>query len=75
VELSEKLAGSRYVKQCFVRQAFRYFMGRPENRTDACTLTRMEQAYDAGGGSFLSMVSALMTSDTWKTRRVPAEGE
>jgi hypothetical protein len=35
----------------------------------------MEQAYDADGGSFLSMLGALMTSETWKTRRVPGAGE
>jgi hypothetical protein len=69
IEFSDKLANSRHVKQCFVRQAFRYFMGRAENRTDACTLARMEQAYDTNQGSFFSMVEALVTSDTWKTRR------
>ncbi|MBL8915805.1 MAG: DUF1588 domain-containing protein [Archangium sp.] len=71
VEFSEKLADSPWVKRCFVRQTFRYFMGRAENRTDACTLSRMEQAYDSNNGSFHSMVSALMTSDTWKTRVNP----
>jgi hypothetical protein len=75
VELSEKLAASGYVKRCFVRQAFRYFMGRDENRSDACTLVRMEQAYDAHQGSFKALLRALMTSDTWKTRRQPAQGE
>ena len=71
VELSEKLADSPYVKRCFVRQTFRYFMGRPENLTDACTLSQMEQAYDTNHGSFLQMVNALIVSDTWKTRRAP----
>ena len=75
VELMERLADSQHVKRCFVRQAFRYYMGRPENLTDACTLTRMEQAYDADGGSFISMISALITSDTWRTRREPQAGE
>lgn len=75
VELSEKLAASPHVKRCFVRHAFRYFMGRPENRSDACTLAQMESAYDSNHGSFISMLSALVTSDTWKTRRVPGEGE
>jgi len=75
VELSEKFAASPYVKRCFVRQAFRYFMARPENTTDACTLVRMEEAYDNSNGSFLTMISALMTSDTWKTRRIPGESE
>ncbi|WP_376754880.1 DUF1588 domain-containing protein [Archangium violaceum] len=75
VELSEKLAASGYVKRCFIRHAFRYYMGRDENRSDACTLARMEQAYDQKNGSFKAMLSALMTSDTWTTRRQPAQGE
>jgi hypothetical protein len=75
VELSQKLADSPYVKRCFVRQVFRYFMGRPENRSDACTLTAMEQAYDGHGGSFTSMLSALLTSDAYRMRRVPGAAE
>ncbi|MFP2924937.1 DUF1588 domain-containing protein [Pyxidicoccus sp. 3LG] len=75
VELSEKLAASGHVKRCFVRQVFRYFMGRDENRSDACTLVRMEQAYDEHHGSFKALLRALMTSDTWTTRRAPAQGE
>ncbi len=75
VEFSEKLAGSAHVKRCFIRHAFRYFMGRDENRTDACTLAKMEQAYDGSGGSFTKLLGALMTSETWKTRRVPGGGE
>jgi hypothetical protein len=68
VELAEKLAASNYTKRCFLRQTFRHFMGRDENITDACTLTRMEQAYDGNGGSFMKTVGALIASDTWKTR-------
>ncbi len=75
VELSERLAQSPHVKRCFVRHVFRYFMGRDENRTDACTLAQMEQAYDASNGSFTALLQSLMTSDTWTTRRAPAGGE
>lgn len=75
VELSEKLADSPWVKRCFLRQAFRYYMGRNENRTDACTLAAMENAYDSNGGSFKAALSALMTSPTWTTRRVPGGAE
>ena len=71
MDLSQKLAASPYVKRCFVRQTFRYFMGRAENRSDACTLAAMESAYDGNGGSFTSMLSALMQSDSYRTRRVP----
>jgi hypothetical protein len=35
----------------------------------------MEQAYDSHGGSFTSMLSALLTSDSFRTRRVPGAGE
>lgn len=75
VDLSQKLAVSGRAKRCFVRQTFRYFMGRNENRTDACTLAAMEQAYDSNHGSFFSMLEALTTSDTWSTRRAPEAGE
>ena len=75
VEFSEKLAQSPWVKRCFIRQAFRYYMGRDENLTDACTLAKMEQAYDSSGGSFFKMVGALIKSDTWTSRRIPGEGE
>ncbi len=75
VELSEKLAASPHVKRCFIRHVFRYFMGRDETRTDACTLSQMEAAYDGSGGSFEALLQALATSDTWTTRREPAPGE
>ncbi|MSP72497.1 MAG: DUF1588 domain-containing protein [Myxococcales bacterium] len=75
VELSEKLAVSTHAKRCFVRQAFRYYMGRNEDRSDACTLTRMEEVYDSSGGSFFSMVIELTATETWSTRRLPAGGE
>jgi hypothetical protein len=75
VELSERFADSPYVKRCFLRQVFRYFMGRNENRADACTLSKMEAAYDGNNGSLKATLSALMTSDTWTTRRLPKEGE
>lgn len=68
VELSEKLAASNHTKRCFVRQTFRYFAGRDERLADACTLARMEQAYDARG-SFLEMVSSFVTSDAFRFRQ------
>ncbi|MCB9677642.1 MAG: DUF1588 domain-containing protein [Alphaproteobacteria bacterium] len=64
VDLMETLADSEYVKRCFIRQTFRYFAGRDETPEDSCALTEMEMAYDASGGSFVSMLEALATSDT-----------
>jgi hypothetical protein len=75
VVLSQKLANSPYVKRCFIRHVFRYFMGRNENKTDACTLVQMEQAYDGSGGSMKALLKSLATSETWKSRRAPGVGE
>lgn len=75
VELSQKLAASGHVKRCFIRHVFRYFMGRNENRTDACTLVAMEQAYDQSNGSMRALLKSLANSPTWTTRRNPEAGE
>ncbi len=68
VELTQKLAKSSWVKRCFIRQTFRYVVGRNETRADACSLVKMEQAYDAKG-SVMSLWSAAITSDAFLYRR------
>ena len=74
VEMSEKFAESPYVKRCFIRQTFRYFMGREERQRDACTLSQMERAYDESGGSFAALLAALFKSDSFQYRvRMPEE--
>jgi hypothetical protein len=74
VQLSRKLADSSHVRQCFVRQSFRYFAGRNETRADACTLVKMDQAYSKKG-SFYTMLSALISSDAFLKRHAPKAGE
>lgn len=66
VEFSTALAGSQHVRRCFVRHAFRYFMGRDETLSDACALRAMESAF--AGGSFFAMLEALATSDAFLYR-------
>ncbi len=73
VEMMEAFGDSPHVKQCFIRQSFRYFMGRDETLADACTLDQMEQAYDDSGGSMIEMLIALFQSDTFQYRHVPQE--
>ncbi len=68
IEMSEKFADSRYVKRCFIRQTFRYFVGREELQRDACTLVEMEDAYDQSSGSFAEMLIALFQSDSFQYR-------
>jgi Protein of unknown function (DUF1588)/Protein of unknown function (DUF1585) len=72
IDLNNKLANSPYVKRCFIRQTFRYFMGRNETRADACSLSQMETAYDAPGatqGSMVTLLQALATSDAFLYRK------
>jgi hypothetical protein len=61
VDFAQKLSTSPYARRCFIRQAFRYFMGRDETIADQCTLTAMESALD--GGSFFDMLAVLASSD------------
>ncbi|MEM6785898.1 MAG: DUF1588 domain-containing protein [Myxococcota bacterium] len=63
----EALAASRYARRGFIRHAFRYFMARPEQLIDGCTLVEMENALD-DTGSFIDMLSALVASDTFARR-------
>tara|TARA_Y100001954_G_scaffold209749_1_gene235088 strand:- start:2523 stop:5471 length:2949 start_codon:yes stop_codon:yes gene_type:complete len=67
IELSLLLANSSHAKRCFLRQAFRYFMGRDETLADACALEAMEQAYDEAG-SFKAALKALVNSDVFLYR-------
>jgi hypothetical protein len=67
VELSQRIASSRVARRCFIRQAFRFFMGRSETEADACTLAAMEASLDEDG-SFFTMVETLVASDTFQMR-------
>ena len=63
----EAFAESDHAKRCFVRQSFRFFMGRDERIEDGCTLVAMEDAFDEQG-SFIDMLGALVTSDAYLYR-------
>jgi hypothetical protein len=62
VDFAQRLSTSTYARRCFIRQAFRYFMGRDETMADQCTLAAMETALD--GGSFFDMLAVLASSDS-----------
>ncbi|MEM9187605.1 MAG: DUF1588 domain-containing protein [Myxococcota bacterium] len=72
-ELSERLAGSARVRQCMVRHAFRFWMGRNERYGDACTLSAMDGAYVDSGGDLVELLVALTASDSFLTRDPAAD--
>jgi len=47
VELAQKLASSATVRECMVKQWFRYANGRAETSADACTLQQLSEDFDA----------------------------
>ena len=69
IDLIERLAKSRRVRQSIIRYAFRYFMGRNEMLSDSQTLIDAEQAYVNSGGSFDAVILSLLTSDSFMYRK------
>jgi mono/diheme cytochrome c family protein len=70
-----KLAGSERVEQVFVRHVFRYFAGRNENLGDGPALRAAHQAYRDSGGSFQSLVAAILASDSFLYRTPATSAE
>ena len=69
IDLAERLAKSRKVRQSIIRHAFRYFMGRNESLSDSKTLIEAEQAYAESNGSFDAVIVSLLTSDSFIYRK------
>ncbi len=68
VDFSNKIAGTSRVQECVLRNGFRYFLGRTETTTDACSLTHAVEAYKPAG-SYVEFVGALASSDSFLNRR------
>lgn len=71
-ELADKLVSSREVSRCVVTQWFRFAMGRGETAADACTLDRLETAFDGSGGDLRELLIALTQTEAF-LRAAPAE--
>ncbi len=69
IDLTERLAKSRRMRQSIIRYAFRYFMGRNEFLSDSKTLIDAEQAYIENEGSFDAVIVSLLTSDSFIYRK------
>ena len=68
-DLMTRLSKSDRVRQSFVRNVFRYFMGRNEMLSDSKTLIEADKAYVESGGSFNALVVSLLTSDSFIYRK------
>jgi hypothetical protein len=74
-ELQQKLAESDDVRDCVVRQYFRYAFGRMEDDTvDACTLAHMRKRFADSGYKFRDLLVAITETDAFLYKRVVQPG-
>jgi hypothetical protein len=74
LELIQKLASSKKVRQSIIRHVFRYYMGRNEMLSDSMTLIAADKAYLESGGSFKALLISLLTSDSFLYRKTLTKG-
>jgi hypothetical protein len=75
-ELSAKLAASAQVQACVATHWFRYGYGRGETDADACSMSRVQSQFAAGGFKMRDLLIALTQTDAFLYRQVtpPAGG-
>ena len=70
-ELARKLAGSKQVGDCAVRQLMRFSLGRKETAADQCSLNLSLDRYLAAKGSLYGALEGMVESDSFVKRRRP----
>ena len=68
-DLMTRLAKSDRVRQVFIRNVFRYFLGRNETLADSATLRNADKAYLESDGSFTELMVSILTSDSFIYRK------
>ena len=68
IALSARLAESAEVRECFARQAFRFFYGRGEEDADACSIQQLLTAFEASDYSIQELLVALTQTDAFLYR-------
>ncbi len=70
-ELGDRLAGSDGVRECMVRQWFRYAQGRSDRDAEQCHVADLTKEFVRSGGNLRELVVAITRSDAFRYR--PAE--
>lgn len=68
VDLVNKMADSKDVQQCYVKEWFRFGYGRGETKVDACTLETLNGAFDESGGDIKELLISLTQTDAFLYR-------
>ena len=74
VDLANKLAQSPEVRQCVVKQWFRYANGRADTPDDLCTLNQLNQDFEAAQHDMRALRVKITTSDAFRYRSVNGGG-
>jgi hypothetical protein len=67
--LGAKIAASREVRSCVVRQWFRYAFGRDEGLVDSCALDALAKRFTESNGNFRDLLVALTETDAFRAKR------
>jgi hypothetical protein len=70
VELGERLGQSEEVRDCYVRQAFRFFYGRDSAVADQCSMARLVISFRDSQYSLSELIVALTQADAFLYRPV-----
>ena len=75
-ELMDLLAGNDRVSQCLTWKVAQFALGRPLGQPDALALDKIHQAAQKGGGTYASVIRAIVKSDlVQKTQTEPDDEE
>lgn len=75
IELVDRIAPSKHVRECVAKEYFRYAFGRAEDPTqDQCTLEALVSSLMANGGSFKQLLTTLAQTDPFLYRTIEAGG-
>ncbi|HWZ92069.1 MAG TPA: DUF1592 domain-containing protein [Polyangiaceae bacterium] len=75
VELAGKLAQSTEVRQCVVKQWFRYANGRQEIDADTCTLAHLDKSFDDAGHDMRDLRVKIALSDAFRYHSLHGGGQ
>ncbi len=68
IDLASRLGRSEQVRDCYVKQWFRYAFGRTEAPADACTITTLKRMFDARNHDVRELLVALTQTDAFYYR-------
>ena len=62
-------SGSKQARRCYVKQWFRFANGRGETAADACSLERIDKAFQKDGRDIKKLILSLTQTDAFLYRQ------